>query len=108
MREHGTLGANPGRLCSPGQLTTSILYESEGQGQRSAAATKEHGIMNEPTITCPRCEAEFPLTETLARPYIDAERAKIEQAVHERSAAIDKREAELRARSAGRISRLRA
>ena len=35
--------------------------------------------MNEPTIICPTCETEILLTETLARPYIEAERAKLDQ-----------------------------
>jgi len=55
--------------------------------------------MSEPTITCPKCKAEFPLTETLARPYIDAERAKIECELNERAAAIGQREAALQAKS---------
>jgi hypothetical protein len=56
--------------------------------------------MNEPTITCPTCETEIPLTETLARPYIEAERAKLDEEVRERAAAIEKRETDLRERSA--------
>jgi hypothetical protein len=55
--------------------------------------------MNEPSITCPKCKAEFPLTETLARPYIDAERAKIECELHERTTAIGERESALKTTS---------
>jgi hypothetical protein len=52
--------------------------------------------MNEPTITCPACQTEFPLSETLARPYIDAECARLDGELRERVAAIEKRETELR------------
>jgi uncharacterized Zn finger protein (UPF0148 family) len=56
--------------------------------------------MNEPTIVCPTCETEILLTETLARPYIEAERAKLDQEVRERAAAIEKRETDLSEKSA--------
>jgi chromosome segregation ATPase len=56
--------------------------------------------MNEPTIICPTCETEILLTETLARPYIEAERAKLDQEVRERAAAIEKRETNLSEKSA--------
>ncbi len=55
--------------------------------------------MNEPTITCPTCETEIPLTETLARPYIDAERGRLAEEVRERIAAIEKRDNDLRQKS---------
>jgi hypothetical protein len=56
--------------------------------------------MIEPTITCPTCETAIPLTEALARPYIDAERAKLAEEIRERVAAIEKRDNELREKSA--------
>jgi hypothetical protein len=55
--------------------------------------------MNEPTIICPTCETEFPLTETLARPYIDAERGRLAEEARERIAAIEKRDNELSQKS---------
>src|SRR5579872_4845124 len=56
--------------------------------------------MNEPTITCPKCETEIPLTETLARPYVEAERAKLDDETRQRFAAIEKREIEFREKNA--------
>jgi hypothetical protein len=53
----------------------------------------------EPSITCKNCGAVNPLTETLARPYIEAERRKIEQEVEERAAFFDRREKELQRRA---------
>lgn len=55
--------------------------------------------MLEPSITCKNCGAVNPLTETLARPYIEAERRKIEQEVEERAAFFDRREKELQRRA---------
>jgi len=46
-------------------------------------------------IACPNCKVQFPLTETLAQPFIDAERAKIQQETQERTAITRKREQEL-------------
>jgi hypothetical protein len=56
--------------------------------------------MDSPTITCPTCETKIPLTEALARPYIEAERARVDDEVHQRFAAIERRENELRERGA--------
>jgi hypothetical protein len=53
----------------------------------------------EPTITCKNCGALNPLTETLARPYLEAERRKIEKEVEERAAFFDRREKELQRRA---------
>jgi hypothetical protein len=46
-------------------------------------------------ISCPVCKAEFPLTETLAQPLIDAERQKAQRDVQERASALQALEAEL-------------
>jgi hypothetical protein len=55
--------------------------------------------MLEATITCTNCQTVMPLTETLARPFVDAERRKIEQEGRERAAAFEKREQEIQQRS---------
>ena len=46
-------------------------------------------------IKCPKCRFEIPLTETLAQPLIDAERAKLQQEVQARAAALIQREREI-------------
>src|SRR5260370_3455963 len=46
-------------------------------------------------IACPNCKVQFPLTETLAQPFIDTERAKAQQEAQERAAIARKREQEL-------------
>jgi len=54
--------------------------------------------MNQPTITCPHCEAEITLTESLADPVIRATRKKIaekEAEVARRESAIGAKRAEL-------------
>ena len=54
--------------------------------------------MNQPTITCPHCEAEITLTESLAEPLIRATRKKIaekEAEVARRESAIGAKRAEL-------------
>lgn len=48
--------------------------------------------MSEPTITCPKCKTEIPLTESLAAPLIDAERKKYERKLNQKDAEIEKRE----------------
>lgn len=50
------------------------------------------------TITCPKCDAEFPLTETLAQPLIAAERAKTQLEAQNRAAALKKHEEDLSVR----------
>jgi hypothetical protein len=49
-------------------------------------------------ITCPNCKVQFPLTETLAQPFIDAERAKAQQEAQERAAIARKHDRELEQR----------
>ena len=54
--------------------------------------------MNQPTITCPHCEAEITLTESLADPLVRATRKKIaekEAEVARRESAIGAKRAEL-------------
>jgi hypothetical protein len=55
--------------------------------------------MLEPTIMCTKCQTVIPLTETLARPYIEAERKKMDEEILERAAAFEKRENELERRT---------
>jgi hypothetical protein len=49
----------------------------------------------ETSITCPSCNVEFPLTETLAQPFIAAERAKIQRETQDRVAALKEHEQDL-------------
>jgi hypothetical protein len=46
----------------------------------------------EPTITCPKCKTEIPLTESLAAPLLDAERKKYERKLNQKDVEIEKRE----------------
>jgi hypothetical protein len=55
-------------------------------------------MLHETTITCPSCNVEFPLTETLAQPLIAAERAKIQRETQERVTALKKHEQDLSSR----------
>ncbi len=48
--------------------------------------------MTEPTITCPKCGTEIPLTESLAAPMIAATRKQFEQQSLQKDADIAKRE----------------
>jgi hypothetical protein len=52
-------------------------------------------MLHETTITCPSCNVEFPLTETLAQPLIAAERAEIQRETQERATALNKHEQDL-------------
>ena len=52
-------------------------------------------MLHETIITCPSCNVEFPLTETLAQPFINAERAKIQREAQERATALNKHEQDL-------------
>lgn len=52
------------------------------------------------TITCPNCHTEIKLTESLAAPLIAATRREYERKIADKDAALDKREAELRAQQA--------
>jgi hypothetical protein len=50
-------------------------------------------------IQCPKCGAEIPVTEALARPFIEAEQARIEQELRQRSSVLQGREQELQKQS---------
>lgn len=52
--------------------------------------------MTEPTIICPNCKTEFPLTESLAAPMLAATRNHFEQQLAQRDEDIAKREQSLR------------
>jgi hypothetical protein len=52
--------------------------------------------MTEPSITCPQCKTEFPLTQSLAAPLIEATRQQFEQQMSEKDAQIAEREQALR------------
>ena len=51
--------------------------------------------MQNDTITCPVCQSEFPLTETLAQPLIAAERERAVRELQERTSALQNRESGL-------------
>jgi len=46
-------------------------------------------------VMCPKCGAAVPLTEALARPFLEAERKKIEKEAQERAAIFERRESEI-------------
>ncbi len=48
------------------------------------------------TITCPNCQTEIKLTESLAAPLIAATKREYEKKIADKDAILDKREAELR------------
>jgi hypothetical protein len=48
------------------------------------------------TITCPNCQTEIKLTESLAAPLIAATKREYEKKIADKDAALEKREAELR------------
>jgi hypothetical protein len=52
--------------------------------------------MMEATITCPKCKAEFPLTESLAAPLIEATRQQFEQKLSQKDEEIAQREQTVR------------
>ncbi|GMV90897.1 MAG: hypothetical protein AMXMBFR82_06750 [Candidatus Hydrogenedentota bacterium] len=54
--------------------------------------------MTEPTITCPQCQYEIKLTESLAAPLIEATRHEYEQRLAKKDADVARREAVLRER----------
>jgi hypothetical protein len=54
--------------------------------------------MTEPLISCPRCKAEIPLTESLAAPLINATRQQYEQQLLQKDAAIARQELGIRER----------
>lgn len=52
--------------------------------------------MTEPTIVCPKCKAEIPLTESLAAPLIAATRQQFELQLSQKDAEIAQREQSVR------------
>ena len=52
--------------------------------------------MTEPMITCPKCQTEIKLTESLAAPIIESARREYEQRLAQKDADIAKRETSLR------------
>jgi hypothetical protein len=53
-------------------------------------------MSTEPTIKCPKCNAEIKLTESLAAPLIESTRREFEQRLARKDADIEKRELSLR------------
>jgi hypothetical protein len=51
--------------------------------------------VNSQNVECPKCGAEIPISEALARPIVDAERTRLDAEMRERSAALDNREQQL-------------
>ncbi len=52
--------------------------------------------ITEPTIICPKCKAEIPLTESLAAPLIEATRKQYERKLSQKDKEIEQREEALR------------
>jgi hypothetical protein len=52
--------------------------------------------MTELTITCPKCKTDFPLTESLAAPLIEATRQQFEQKISQKNEEIAQREQAVR------------
>ncbi len=50
----------------------------------------------EPTIICPKCKAEIPLTESLAAPLLEATRRQYERKLSQKDTEIEQREEALR------------
>jgi hypothetical protein len=50
----------------------------------------------EPTITCPKCKTEIPLTESLAAPLLEATRRQYERKLSQKDREIEQREEALR------------
>jgi len=50
----------------------------------------------EPTIICPKCKAEIPLTESLAAPLLEATRRQYERKLSQKDKEIEQREESLR------------
>lgn len=54
--------------------------------------------MVEPTIICPKCKSEIPLTESLAAPLLEEKRRQFESQIAQKDQEIEAREQSLRAR----------
>ena len=55
-------------------------------------------MSTEATVTCPSCNADFKLTESLAAPLIEATRKQFEQRIAQQNGEIAKREKEMKSR----------
>lgn len=55
---------------------------------------------NNQNVECPKCGAEIPITEALARPIVNAERTRLEAEMRERSVALESREQQLQSTAA--------
>jgi len=53
-------------------------------------------MIAEPTITCPKCKAEIPLTESIAAPLLEATRKQYERKLSQKDREIEQREEALR------------
>jgi len=53
-------------------------------------------MIAEPTITCPKCKAEIPLTESIAAPLLEATRKQYERKLSQKDKEIEQREEALR------------
>ena len=53
--------------------------------------------MNEPIVTCPKCQTEIKLTESLAAPLIQETRKRYEQLIAQKETEVAKREGAIRA-----------
>jgi hypothetical protein len=56
--------------------------------------------MIDPTITCPNCNAEIKLTESLAAPLIESARKQYEERIADKEAEVAKRESTIREQQA--------
>ena len=52
--------------------------------------------MNEPIVTCPKCQTEIKLTESLAAPLIQETRKQYEQLIAQKETEVAKREGAIR------------
>ena len=50
----------------------------------------------DPTITCPNCQTEIKLTESLAAPIIAATKREYDKKIADKDATLERRENELR------------
>jgi hypothetical protein len=61
---------------------------------------RSEATMSEPTITCPNCSTDIPLTESLAAPLLRATKAKYEQALARKDSDLAGRERSVREQQA--------
>ena len=80
------------------RYTQACLFVGAVGLRHSETISSRRFLVNNATIDCPKCGAEIPITEALARPMLEAERTRIEQEVRERSAALETRERDLQGR----------